>query len=965
MPLKINAKTLPRYQTSALVGTVCLLVLLITAFFTHNAYQSGQARLDQQRAELEQINRQALRQQLNSTLDYIQFSRERTESLLKERVKTVTGEALTLTRGIYNQQIATGNTDLESIKVLIREALRDLRFFGGRGYIFIDTLGGQCVLLPTSPGIEGRSLLDNQDDTGHYIMRGLIEAVSNPAGAGYSQYRWFAPDYPDQMKEKITYVEYFEPLDWIIGTGDYLYQVENDLKLEALNRLNALSFGDGGYIAVLHTDGRVLLSPSKPDTEGQVLNELDPEHREMVQTLLQVATPEGTFLDYDWYRPGKEGRFSKHSLVQSVPEWGWVLVATSYQHSLQQTLERQQIALEEQTTKDVRYMLVVMMATLLVALAVALLLSHWLRDLVRRYQSAIDQQRDQLEARARELQLAATVFESASEGAMISDADNRIMAVNPAFCAITGFKEEDVLGKTPSLFSSGRHSEHFFEQMWQQLRSEKRWEGEVWNRRRSGEVYPQWLSITVVEDAKGNIRNYVAMLNDVTERKQAETQLKYLADFDTLTDLPNRRLLRDRTIQALTKARGSGEQLALLVIGLDRFKHINDSLGHGAGDALLKQLALRLSDHVQPNETLSRIGGDEFAILLPKVESLASLEQRVEDYLHVISEAVHIEDHHLVVTASIGVALYPYDGSDFESLLKSADTALYHAKGEGRNTSRFFAPVMNQQVSDRLIMENNLRHALHRNELELYFQPQFCFQSQSITGCEALLRWNSPNGMVMPDRFIPLAEETGLIVPIGNWVLQEACKQAKQWQSMACKPLSVAVNVSAVQFRPELVDEVRSALETSGLDPQLLVLEVTESLLMSDVQGSVSLLEKLRALGTLIALDDFGTGYASLAYLKRFALDKLKIDRTFIMGIPEDSDDSAITSSIIDIARHLKLVTVAEGVETQAHVDFLQAAGCHQAQGYFFDKPLPSAEFEKRMAELSTRSASGATIEPA
>lgn len=950
MPLKIDAVTLPRYQTRALVGTVCLLVLLIASFSTYNAYQTGQARLEQQRAEMDQLNRSQLREEVNKTLEYIRFSRDRTESILRQRVRTVTQQAISSAEAIYQHEISRGRP-LGEIKSLIRESMRNLRYFGGRGYIFIDTLDGECVLLPTSPGIEGKSLLDNQDDTGHFIMRGLIEAVQNPAGAGYSRYRWYAPDFPDEMKDKIAYVERFDPLDWIIGTGDYLYQVENDLKEEVLERLRSRSFGVDGYVAVVREDGKVLLSPSRPETEGLMLSEVDEENRHIISFLMEHATPEGAFVEYDWYRPGGDTLHQKQSLVQLVPEWGWVLVAGNYQVSLNAALDRQEAALEAQTASDIKNMLLLMLVALVVALAVALLTSRWLRELVHRYQHEIDTQQEELASSSRELHLAETVFKSASEGAMISDADNRIMAVNPAFCEITGYAEEDVIGQTPALFSSGRHSERFFEQMWRVLASEKRWEGEVWNRRRNGEVYPQWLSITVVENEQGEPQNYVAMLNDISERKAAEDQLKYLVDFDTLTDLPNRGLLRDRTIQALSRARRGGEQVALMVIGIDRFKHINDSLGHASGDALLKALAQRLVESVSGNETVSRVGGDEFVLLLPQAKSLPQLEQSVQHYLKLISKPLTIEGHSLVVTASIGLALYPYDGDDFDSLLKSADTALYHAKREGRNTYRFFAPVMNQQVSERLMMENSLRHALRRHELELYFQPQYSFAQKRLVGCEALLRWNSPDGLVMPDRFIPLAEETGLIIPIGAWVLQESCRQARHWQTLYGSDLSIAVNVSAVQFRPELVADVQHALESSGLAPEHLVLEVTESVLMTNVDASVRLLEELRGLGLRIALDDFGTGYASLAYLKRFSLDKLKIDRTFIMGIPDDNDDMAITSSIIDIARHLGLETVAEGVETEEHVSFLTLAGCNLAQGYFFDRPLPESQFEQRLKD--------------
>ncbi|GAB0150998.1 EAL domain-containing protein [Marinobacterium sp. BA1] len=950
MPLTIDSKTLPRYQTRAFIGTVLVLMLLVSAFFVMTAWQNGHERLRQQRLSLQQSSQEKLRQEVDATLDYINFTRQQTEAVLRDNIQAQVRQAMQLAQSIYDMEIQLhGDGAKEQVGELIREALRDLRFFDGRGYIFIDTLEGECILLPISPDIEGKSLLDNQDDTGHYIMRGLIEAVQNPNQAGFSRYRWYAPDYPDEMREKIAYVELFEPLDWIIGTGDYLYQVENDLKQQALNRLEALTFGDEGYIAVLHKNGQVLLSPTRPGSSGKLVSQLDSEHRKMVNWLLEQATPEGRFVEYDWYKPGAEGIHHKLSLVQDVPERDWVLIAGIYQESMDEVLAMQKAKLEQELQNDLQWLILVLLFAMAAAILVAWIISRWLRTLMRRYQQEIDQRQVELERTADELKLSAQVFESASEGAMISDADNRIMAVNPAFTRITGYPEADVVGKTPALLASGRHSSAFFERMWQTLQEQGRWQGEVWNRRRSGEIYPQWLSISLVRDEAGAVRNHVAMLTDMTERKEAEDQLRYLSDFDPLTDLPNRRLLRDRTIQAIARARRRHEQAALLIIDLDRFKNINDSLGHGSGDTVLKIIASRLSEQARDSDTISRLGGDEFVILLPDLGEQADLSGLASRYLQLIAEPLQVEDHTMVTTASIGLALYPGDGEDFDTLFKNADTALYHAKGQGRNNFQFFTEAMNQQVSERLLMETRLRDALGRDELELYYQPQYDVSSNCLTGCEALLRWNSSQGLVMPDRFIPLAEETGLIIPIGAWVLQQACNQAREWDRIHGKPLSMAVNVSAVQFRPELVDEVKAALSESGFPADQLVLEVTESVLMSDVEGSVSLLHQLRELGVRIALDDFGTGYASLAYLKRFALDKLKIDRTFIMGIPDDEDDVAITSSIIDIARHLRLKTVAEGVETEAHCEFLRRAGCHIAQGYFYARPLPASEFELKL----------------
>ncbi len=949
MSLIINADTLPRYQTRVILGMVAVLMLAVSAFFIFNAYSAGSEYIRQQWQTQLERSHQKLRDHVDATLSYISFIRQQTESVLKEHIRDEVHQAVSVARSIYAEEQARNPDDNESAARLIREALRDLRFFDGRGYIFIDTMDGECVLLPTLPGVEGSSLYDNQDDTGHYIMRGLIDAARQPRGTGYSSYRWYAPDYPEQMREKIAYVEAFEPLNWIIGSGDYLYQVENDLKQQTLKRLQTLRLDNHGYIAVVRQDGQLLLWPSRPELEGRSLHELDAEQRDMASWLIEQATSEGRFVNYDWYRPGSRDKQEKLALVQLVPEWDWVLVAGVYQDQLLGSLNEQRERLEAGLQKDLSALLMFLVVALVVAMGGALLITRWLRVLMQRYQREIDHQREELEASSRELQLAGQVFESAGEGAMISDANNRIMAVNPAFSRITGYSAEEVVGKTPSLLASGRHSHAFFKQMWRTLHEEQRWQGEVWNRRRNGEVYPQWLSITLVTDEQGEPSNYVAMLNDISERKAAEDQVRYLSDFDALTDLPNRRLLRERTKQALSRALRRSEQVALVIIDLDRFKNVNDTLGHGAGDSLLQRIAQRLSHEMRGGATLSRIGGDEFVALLPNVEATGDLGSLVAHCLAQVSRPLNLDGHELVITASAGVAVYPNDGESFDTLLKNADTALYYAKGQGRNNFQCFTASMNEKVSERLLLENGLRDALKRGEFELYYQPQYDFGCNRLSGCEALIRWNSPNGLVMPDRFIPLAEETGLIIPIGAWVLEEACRQGEIWNRATTEPLSVAVNVSAVQFRPELVAEVRTALETTGFDPRQLVLEVTESVLMSDVDSSVRLLLQLRELGIRIALDDFGTGYASLAYLKRFVLDKLKIDRAFIMGIPEDKDDVAITSSIIDIARHLNIITVAEGVETEAHCEFLREAGCNLAQGYYFDKPLPADEFSNRL----------------
>jgi diguanylate cyclase (GGDEF)-like protein len=492
--------------------------------------------------------------------------------------------------------------------------------------------------------------------------------------------------------------------------------------------------------------------------------------------------------------------------------------------------------------------------------------------------------------------------------------------------------------------------------MWQDLEQKGSWQGEVWNRRKNGEIFPEYLSISVVRNSEGEITNYVAVFADVTEKKNAEERIRHMANHDPLTQLANRTLFNDRLNLALANAERSGECLAIMYLDLDRFKNINDTLGHPTGDEIIKTVAQRLEEVLRDGDTISRLGGDEFTILLPGIGSERDAAIVASKLLKSMALPHTVDGREIFITASIGIAIYPNDGLTRDDLIKNADSALYHAKERGRDSFQFYTQAMNASALERFSLESGLRRALERQEFVLFFQPQADLSSGRLVGAEALIRWqHSELGLVPPGQFIPLLEETGLIVPVGEWVLQEACRQAREWQQQGHRPVRISVNISPMQFKKgELVTLVRAALADSGLAPSLLELEITESSLMDDVEENVAILQRLKAMGVQLAIDDFGTGFSSLSYLKRFPIDVLKIDQSFVRDVTEDPEDAAIAAAIIALGQTLELKVIAEGVETADQLAFLRQRRCDLVQGYLISRPVPPAEFIGFLADSDT-----------
>ena len=557
-----------------------------------------------------------------------------------------------------------------------------------------------------------------------------------------------------------------------------------------------------------------------------------------------------------------------------------------------------------------------------------------------------------LKSLEQDLTLSASVLNECAEMIVVTDADGNIIKVNKAFVKTTGFTEEEILGKNPNILQSGKQNDLFYQNMWAMLKQNKNWQGEMWNKRKNGEIYPEWVSLTTITNPDGSPAYYISVSSDITQRKKDAEHIHFMAYYDPLTGLPNRILLQDRLKQALVQAHRNRQHGAVFILDIDHFKVINDSLGHLIGDELLQEVAKRLSGCIREEDTISRMGGDEFVVLLAdlgedKKNAITHASSVADKIIHTISEPIVTKENKLQITVSIGIVMFPDDTDQITDLMKLADNAMYKVKKSGRNNYQFVTHSLQKEADERLNVQHGLHDALKRNQFELFYQPQINFTTNAVCGVEALIRWRNPdNGLVCPDDFITISEESGLIVPIGTWVLEEAGRQISSWSKLKQQLIPyISVNMSVRQFQQKnFISEIQRIILNYNIQPQQLELELTESILIHNLEDTKRKLFELKEMGIRLAIDDFGTGYSSLQYLKNLPIDVLKIDQSFINDISLDVNDRAIVQTIISLAKNLNLWVVAEGVVNQKQYDFLKQRECDSYQGYYYSKPMPMDE---------------------
>jgi diguanylate cyclase (GGDEF)-like protein/PAS domain S-box-containing protein len=546
------------------------------------------------------------------------------------------------------------------------------------------------------------------------------------------------------------------------------------------------------------------------------------------------------------------------------------------------------------------------------------------------------------------LKLSDIVFENTTEGIIITNEKCEIISVNNAFTNITGYTFEEIQNKNPKILKSGKHDCEFYENLWNDLNKNCSWEGEIWNRKKNGEIYPEWLNLSIVKDSTGKIINYVALFSDITKIKNSNAKIEFLAHHDPLTNLPNRLLLKARLNKSIEKCVELNQKLAILFIDIDNFKVINDTYGHSIGDKIINLVAQRLQKDIRKNDTISRIGGDEFILVIENIEEHKNIEKIASKIMSDFKDPIKLEEYLFETTISMGISIFPNNGLNVEELIKQADTAMYSAKNAGRNQYQFYKDEMTSEIFEKIVMKQEISDAIKNSEFEVYYQPQINTKTNQIIGAEALLRWNHKSlGVITPNEFIPHAEETKLIIPLGDFVLKNACLFMKKLQNDGLlKNAKVAVNLSTVQLKhSDIFETVKKNLELTKLDPKFLELEITETFIMENIEESILILQNLKNIGVQLSIDDFGTGYSSLSYLKQFPIDKLKIDKSFICEIPNSKKDVAITKTIIALAQGLEIEVIAEGVEKQEQKEFLMLQNCDEIQGWIYSKALKENSF--------------------
>lgn len=892
---------------------------------------------------------------------------------IKSHLRAIAEKNLEIITRIHERTL-TGELTLEDAKKRAKEILFS-QTIGKTGYIYCVDSQGNAVVHP-KPGVEGKGFAH------HLFVQTQMERKN-----GYLEYEWQNPS-DNATQPKALYMTYFEPWDWIISVSSYrdefldLISVE-DFKSDVLN----LRFGKSGYSFIIDQLGNVIVHP---ELTG---NLYDNPNKNIQYVASEMLRQKKGFLTYQWRNVSDNLPREKFVSFDYLPSYQWIIGSSSYTDEIfapLKNMERLFLFFIGISFITAILMAIVMSKTITTPLAALIRkfeagaigdlsvrmaiqtnraddeisrLAVSFNQFMGRLQKANETLLEEIENRKKaenELKLFKKVFENAGEGISITDADATIIAINPAFTRITGFENQDVVGKTNSILKSGVHDDQFYAQMWKTLSTQGQWSGEIWNRRKNGETFPELLSISVIKNADNVVGHYLSIFHDITEMKNKEREIEYLAYHDPLTTLPNRQLLIDRLNQLIPRAQRKSSEILIIFIDIDDFKKINDSLGHAAGDLMLKQVTSRLTDVVRDEDTVSRLGGDEFVVMATDIDTEGETLPLVNRLRSCFEAPFLLQEHEFHVTVSIGIATYPNDGSNAEELIKNADLAMFQSKTMGKDTVNLFSSEMERRVMKKVQLEAQMRQAMANDEFTVFFQPRIDAFTGKPVAMEALVRWITENGkMVFPGDFIPVAEESGLIIPLGEKILDMSCVKALQIMEKIQFKLTLSVNVSPRQFEADNFETViENTLEQTGFPPDLLEIEITETLLMQGIDRNLDRLDFLSDLGIKLAIDDFGTGYSSMAYLKRLPVSVLKIDKSFIDNIPSDRENTTIVETIYLMAQKLNLSVVAEGVETHEQFTYLKTLGPMEIQGYFFSPPKPMNELlafvHDQMAQLQS-----------